>query len=91
MGLTSPLESCNVAGSSGPAVRVNIRLEAFLSAEEAGSGLVSKAPGVTCLSLSSLQHRSWITFSWGGVTLTPELSPRVPGGSEDLGQDPLDR
>ena len=90
MGLTSLLASFNVSGSSGPEVTVNIRLEAFLSTEEAGSGLVSKAPGVTCLSLSSLQHRSCITFSWGGDTLTPELSPRAPGGSEDLGQDPLD-
>lgn len=67
-----PLASCNASGSSGPAVRVNIRLEAFLSAEEAGGGLVSKAPGVTWPQpCRSLQHRSCILLPWGGATLDP--------------------
>ena len=76
--------SCNVLGSSGPAVRVIIRLEVFLSRKEARDGLVSKAPEVTRLRLSGLQLCSCISSSWGGATLTPELPPRAPGGTEDL-------
>ena len=72
--------SCNVLGSSGPAVRVIIRLEVFLSREEARDGLVSKEPEVTCLRLPGLQLCSCASSSWGGATLTPELPPECLEG-----------